>query len=38
LAAYERPVYSVEQELELRTMVQDLARKAGMDSLPQIDS
>jgi trimethylamine---corrinoid protein Co-methyltransferase len=37
LAAYGRPVYSVEQELELRKMVQDLARKAGMDSLPQID-
>ena len=28
------PVYSAEQDLELRTMVENLARKAGMDALP----
>jgi trimethylamine---corrinoid protein Co-methyltransferase len=34
LAAYERPRYSPEQDRELRTMVENLARKAGMDALP----
>jgi trimethylamine---corrinoid protein Co-methyltransferase len=37
LKAYERPRYSAEQDRELRTMVANLARKAGMDSLPQIE-
>jgi len=34
VAAYERPRYSPEQDRELRTMVENLARKAGMDALP----
>ena len=34
LAAYEPPHYSLEQERELRTMVENLARKAGMEALP----
>jgi trimethylamine--corrinoid protein Co-methyltransferase len=37
LAAYERPRYMPEQDRELRTMVENLARKAGMDALPNID-
>ena len=37
LAAYERPRYTPEQERELRTMVENLARKAGMDALPQVE-
>ena len=37
LAAYERPRYSPEQDSELRTMVENLARKAGLDALPQIE-
>ena len=37
LAAYERPRYTPEQDRELRTMVENLARKAGMDALPQIE-
>jgi trimethylamine--corrinoid protein Co-methyltransferase len=37
LAAYERPRYSTEQDRELRTMVENLARKAGMDALPQVE-
>ena len=37
LAAYERPRYSPEQDRELRTMVENLARKAGMDALPKIE-
>jgi trimethylamine---corrinoid protein Co-methyltransferase len=37
LAAYERPRYSPEQDRELRTMVENLARKAGLDALPQIE-
>ena len=37
LAAYERPRYSPEQDHELRTMVENLARKAGMDALPQTE-
>jgi len=36
LAAYNRPRYAPEQERELRTMVEDLARKAGMDKLPEL--
>ena len=34
LAAYEKPQYTPEQDRELRTMVENLARKAGMDALP----
>jgi trimethylamine---corrinoid protein Co-methyltransferase len=34
LSAYEQPRYTPEQERELRTMVENLARKAGMDALP----
>jgi len=37
LAAYEKPVYTTEQERELRTMVENLARKAGMDALPRLE-
>ena len=37
LAAYERPRYSPEQDRELRTIVENLARKAGMDALPPIE-
>jgi trimethylamine--corrinoid protein Co-methyltransferase len=37
LAAYEQPCYSPEQERELRTMVENLARKAGMDALPNTE-
>ena len=37
LAAYERPRYSPEQDRELRTIVENLARKAGMDALPQTE-
>jgi trimethylamine--corrinoid protein Co-methyltransferase len=37
LSAYERPSYAPEQECELRTMVKNLARKAGMDALPRIE-
>lgn len=37
LASYKRPHYSPEQDRELRTMVENLARKAGMDSLPEIE-
>ena len=37
LAAYERPRYSPEQDRELRTIVENLARKAGMDALPSIE-
>ena len=37
LAAYEQPRYSPEQDRELRTMVENLARKAGMDALPNIE-
>jgi trimethylamine---corrinoid protein Co-methyltransferase len=36
LAAYERPGYSGGQEHELRKMVESLACKAGMDTLPEI--
>jgi trimethylamine--corrinoid protein Co-methyltransferase len=38
LAAYERPPLPAEQERELRTMVERLAREAGMDALPTIGS
>ncbi|MGA2491272.1 MAG: trimethylamine methyltransferase family protein, partial [Anaerolineales bacterium] len=37
LACYEQPRYPPEQNRELRTMVENLARKAGMDALPQIE-
>ncbi|MCX6038093.1 MAG: trimethylamine methyltransferase family protein [Chloroflexi bacterium] len=37
LAAYERPRYAPEQERELRTMVENLARKSGMDALPRLE-
>jgi trimethylamine--corrinoid protein Co-methyltransferase len=37
LAAYQRPHYAPEQENALRTMVEALAHKAGMDSLPQLE-
>lgn len=37
LAAYEKPRYTPEQDRELRTMVENLARKAGMDALPQTE-
>ena len=37
LAAYERPRYTPEQDHELRTMVENLARKAGLDALPDTD-
>ncbi len=37
LAAYERPRYTTEQDRELRTMVENLARQAGLDSLPKIE-
>jgi trimethylamine--corrinoid protein Co-methyltransferase len=36
LTAYEKPHYSPEQESDLRTMVENLARKAGMDALPKL--
>ncbi len=36
LAAYEPPQITPEQERELRTMVEYLAREAGMDALPQL--
>jgi trimethylamine--corrinoid protein Co-methyltransferase len=38
LAAYERPPLPAEQERELRTMVERLAREAGMDALPIVES
>jgi trimethylamine--corrinoid protein Co-methyltransferase len=38
LAAYERPDIPPEQEHELRTMVERLAREAGMDALPTVES
>jgi len=37
LSAYERPSYAPEQEHELQTMVENLARKAGMEALPKLD-
>jgi trimethylamine--corrinoid protein Co-methyltransferase len=37
LATYERPHYTAEQDRELSTMVENLARKAGMDALPQFE-
>ena len=37
LAAYEQPRYSPEQDHELRTMVENLARKAGLDALPRLE-
>jgi trimethylamine--corrinoid protein Co-methyltransferase len=38
LAAYEKPRYTPEQDRELRTMVENLARKAGMDDLPRLET
>lgn len=37
LTAYEQPCYTSEQNRELRTMIENLARKAGMDALPQLE-
>jgi trimethylamine--corrinoid protein Co-methyltransferase len=37
LAAYEQPRYTPEQDRELRTMVENLARKAGIDALPRLE-
>ena len=37
LAAYERPAIDPAQEKELRTMVENLARKAGLDALPPLE-
>jgi len=37
LSAYERPSYAPEQERELRRLVENLARKAGMDALPRLE-
>jgi trimethylamine---corrinoid protein Co-methyltransferase len=37
LTAYEQPCYTSEQNRELRTMIENLARKAGMDALPQVE-
>ncbi len=37
LAAYEKPRLSPEQAGELRTLVENLARKAGLDALPQLE-
>ncbi len=34
LSAYEKLSYTTDQESELRTMVENLAQKAGMDALP----
>ncbi len=36
LAAYQRPPMDPDQERELRSMVERLARHAGMDSLPPL--
>jgi trimethylamine--corrinoid protein Co-methyltransferase len=36
LAAYQRPAAPPEQEAELRTMVEGLARAAGMEKLPEL--
>jgi trimethylamine--corrinoid protein Co-methyltransferase len=36
LALYQRPQYDSKQEHELRKMVENLARKAGMGTLPQM--
>ncbi len=38
LAAYQRPSYAPEQERDLQAMVEDLARNAGMDILPVLQS
>jgi len=37
LAAYQRPSLVPEQEREMRRMVEDLARNAGMDILPRME-
>jgi trimethylamine:corrinoid methyltransferase-like protein len=36
LGDYEKPHYAPEKERELRMLVENLARKAGMDALPNI--
>jgi trimethylamine:corrinoid methyltransferase-like protein len=36
LTAYKRPTCDLQQEGELRKMVEGLARKAGLDSLPNM--
>jgi trimethylamine:corrinoid methyltransferase-like protein len=37
LAAYQRPDYPHEIEDKMRSMVESLAQKAGMDALPQME-
>jgi len=37
LTLYEKPRYTPEQDRELRTLVENLARKAGLDALPQYE-
>jgi trimethylamine--corrinoid protein Co-methyltransferase len=37
LAMYEKPRYTPEQDRELRRIVENLARKAGLDALPQLE-
>jgi trimethylamine--corrinoid protein Co-methyltransferase len=37
LAAYKRPDYPADLELKLRSMVQTLAQKVGMDALPRLE-
>jgi trimethylamine--corrinoid protein Co-methyltransferase len=37
LAAYQPPEFPADQEAELRSLVRDVARKAGMDGLPGIE-
>ncbi len=37
LAAYKRPDYPADLELKLKSMVQTLAQKAGMDALPRLE-
>jgi trimethylamine:corrinoid methyltransferase-like protein len=36
LDSYKRPIFDPRQEKELHRMVEDLAKKAGMDALPQM--
>jgi trimethylamine--corrinoid protein Co-methyltransferase len=37
LAAYERPVHTPGQERDLRKLVENMAGKAGLDALPQLE-
>jgi len=37
LTKYEKPKYTTEQDRELRTLVENLARKAGLDALPELE-